>query len=276
MRFTEHHARGFSLVELIVAMSLGLIVLAATTQLLKSGMDATILLTQSSEMQQSARATLNLIAKDVSMAGTGLPSGGLPLPNGAGSVASLFAVYAKRAWLANNAYPGKFMYGIIPGNANGMESGGPANVTATGTGSDAITIIYSDYSFPLDQYTTSIPAANPLADKVPFRPPGAPTAGFPAIQSPTGIQVGDLILFRNNLGSAVGEVTGIAPNGVNNTDISFVNGDPLQINQTGAASGNILSIIGGGATTATPRRGGAYFTERSAAAPGRPPRLVRQ
>jgi len=122
MRVTEHHARGFSLVELIVAMALGLIVLAATTQLFKSGMDATILVTQSSEMQQGARATLNLIAKDVSMAGSGLPSGGLPLPNGAGSVASLFAVDANRAWLANNAYPGKFMYGIIPGDANGMES----------------------------------------------------------------------------------------------------------------------------------------------------------
>jgi len=276
MRVTEHHARGFSLVELIVAMALGLIVLAATTQLFKSGMDATILVTQSSEMQQSARATLNLIAKDVSMAGSGLPSGGLPLPNGAGSVASLFAVDANRAWLANNAYPGKFMYGIIPGNANGMESGGPANVTATGTGSDAITIIYADYSFPLDQYTTSIPAANPLGDKVTFAPPAAPPPGFPAIQSPTGIQVGDLILFRNNLGSAVGEVTGIAPNGVNNTDISFANGDPLQINQTGAASGNILSIIGGGATTATRIWAVTYFIEVPAAASGQPPRMMRQ
>ena len=106
MRSTEQNARGFSLVELMVAMTLGLIVLAATTQLFKSGMDATILVTQSSEMQQSVRATLNLIAKDVSMAGSGLPSGGLALPNGAGSVASLFAVDANRAWLANNAYPG--------------------------------------------------------------------------------------------------------------------------------------------------------------------------
>src|SRR6202051_3413328 len=98
MRSIEHNERGFSLMELLVAVALGLIVLAATTQLFKSGMDATILVTQSSEMQQSARSTLNLIAKDVSMAGSGLPSGGLALPNGAGSVASLFAVDAHRAW----------------------------------------------------------------------------------------------------------------------------------------------------------------------------------
>jgi prepilin-type N-terminal cleavage/methylation domain-containing protein len=275
MRSTEQNARGFSLVELMAAMTLGLIVLAATTQLFKSGMDATILVTQSSEMQQNVRATLNLIAKDVSMAGSGLPSGGLALPNGAGSVASLFAVDANRAWLANNAYPGKFMYGIIPGDNNGMESGGPVNVTATGTGSDAITIVYADYSFPLNQYTTSIPAANPNGDKVTFTPPVPLPVGFPAIQSPTGIQVGDLILFSNNLGSAVGEVTGITPNGAN-TDISFLNGDPLQVNQTAAAAGNIKSIIGGGATTATRIWAVTYFIEVPAAATGQPPRLMRQ
>src|SRR6202171_4515674 len=100
MRSTEHNARGFSLVELMVAMTLGLIVLAATTQLFKSGMDATILVTQSSEMQQSARATLNLIAKDVSMAGSGLPSGGLPLPNGAGSVGPPLGGAPNRACVA--------------------------------------------------------------------------------------------------------------------------------------------------------------------------------
>ena len=41
MRSTETKTRGFSLVELLIAMALGLIVLAATTQLFKNGMDAT-------------------------------------------------------------------------------------------------------------------------------------------------------------------------------------------------------------------------------------------
>jgi len=56
MRSTETKIRGFSLVELLIAMALGLIVLAATTQLFKNGMDATRMVTQSSEMQQSVRA----------------------------------------------------------------------------------------------------------------------------------------------------------------------------------------------------------------------------
>ncbi len=284
MRSTELKARGFSLVEMLIAIAVGLIVLAATTQLFKNGMDATVLVSQSSEMQQNVRSTLNLIAKDVSMAGSGLPSGGLSLPYGAGATLSFFAVDPTKAWLANDTYPSgvvagapvtNFMYGVIPGAGNGMELGGPATIAATGAGSDAITVIYADYAFPLNQYTATFPAANPNGDVVTFAPPAVPPAGFPAIQSPTGIQVGDLILLNNPKGYSVGEVTGIAPNGVN-TDITFADGDPLNINQSGAAKGNIKYIIPGGNPTATRIWAVTYFVEVPAAATGQPPRLMRQ
>ena len=276
MRSTEQKIRGFSLVELLIAMALGLIVLAATTQLFKNGMDATRLVNQSSEMQQNVRATLNLIAKDVSMAGSGLPSGGLSLPAGAGSVASFFAVDPSQAWLANNGYPNKFMFGIIPGAGNGIELGGPANIAATGTPSDAITVVYADYAFPLNQYSTAIPAANPLGDKVTFTPPAASSSRLSCHPVSHRNSGGDLILFTNNLGSAVGEVTGIAPGAGTSTDISFANGDPLKINQTGAATGNIKSIIGGGTTIGTRIWAVTYFIEVPAAATSQPPRLMRQ
>lgn len=275
MRSSETKARGFSLVELLVALALGLIVLAASTQLFKNGMDATLLVSQSSEMQQNVRATLNLVAKDVSMAGSGLPSGGLALPYGAGSTASFFAVDFNRAWLGSNTYPTNFMYGIIPGAGNGLESGGPPTITATGAGSDAITVIYADYAFPLNQYTLAFPASNPNGDLIKLTPPAAPPAGFPAIQSPTGIQVSDLILLRNNLGYAVGEVTGIAAAGAS-TNIAFANGDPLKMNQSGAANANITPLIGGGTTIATRIWAITYFIEVPAAATGLPPRLMRQ
>ena len=284
MRSTELKARGFSLVEMLIAIAVGLIVLAAITQLFKNGMDATVLVSQSSEMQQNVRSTLNLIAKDVSMAGSGLPSGGLSLPYGAGATLSFFAVDPTKAWLANDTYPSgvvagapvtNFMYGVIPGAGNGMELGGPATIVATGAGSDAITVIYADYAFPLNQYTATFPAANPNGDVVTFAPPAVPPAGFPAIQSPTGIQVGDLILLNNPKGYSVDEVTGIAPNGVN-TDITFADGDPLNINQSGAAKGNIKYIIPGGNPTATRIWAVTYFVEVPAAATGQPPRLMRQ
>jgi hypothetical protein len=165
------------------------------------------------------------------------------------------------------------MYGIVPGAGNGMELGGPTTLAATGAASDAITIVYADYAFPLNQYTATFPTVT--GDVVNFAPPALPPAGFPAIQSPTGIQVGDLILLNNPRGYAVGEVTGIAPAGAN-TNITFANGDPLNINQSGAATGNIAYIVPGGNPVATRIWAVTYFVEVPAAATGQPPRLMRQ
>jgi prepilin-type N-terminal cleavage/methylation domain-containing protein len=285
MHSNKHKTRGFSLVELLIATALGLTVLAATTQLFKSGMDASILVSQSSEMQQTLRASLNLIAKDVSMAGSGLPSGGMALPNGNGAVDSLFAVDATKSWLANNGYPNgqvgaavipNFMYGIISGPGNGLELGGPATVTATGTASDAITVVYADYAFPLSQYQTTFPAANPNGDMVNFKPPTVPPPGFPAIQSPTGLQVGDLILLTNGSGKAVGEITGITPQANGSTNVAFANGDPLKMNQSGALAGNIKALVPVGSAVATRIWAVTYFIEVPAAATSQPPRLMRQ
>jgi hypothetical protein len=273
------------MIELLIAVALGLIVLASTTQLFKNGMDATVLVTQSSEMQQNARATLNLVAKDVSMAGSGLPPGGLALPNGAGAVPSKFAVDPTQTWLANNNYPSatigvnvipNYMYGIIPGPGNGMEFGGAANVAATGRPSDAITVIYADYAFPLNQYTATFPGVNPVGNLINFAPPAVPPAGFPAIQSPTGLQVGDLILLNNINGYAVGEITGITPGAAGSTNVAFANGDPLNINQSGAASGNILALVAAGPPVCTRIWAVTYFIEVPAAATSQPPRLMRQ
>src|ERR1035438_8327955 len=87
---TSNQDRGFSMVELMVAMAVGLILTAAATQLFKSGMNATMLVTEQAEMQQNVRAALNLVARDVSMAGSGLPSGGLDLPYGVGAVSAFY------------------------------------------------------------------------------------------------------------------------------------------------------------------------------------------
>jgi prepilin-type N-terminal cleavage/methylation domain-containing protein len=280
MRPRSNKAKGFTLLELLVALALGLIVLAATTQLFKSGMDATILVSQQSEMQQSVRSALNLIAKDVGMAGSGLPSGGVSLPNGTASVPSFFAVDSNRAWLANNTYPAgtiagapvsNYMYGVIPGPNNGLEAGGPTTIQATGQGADAITAIYVDYSFPLDQYTITFPAGNPNGDAIDLVPPANPPAGFPAILSPTGIQVGDLILLNNTKGPAIGEVTGISNAGGR---ITFADADPLQINQSGALKGNIKYIVTGSNTVARRVWAVTYFIE--VPQNGQPPRLMRQ
>ena len=71
--------RGFSLLELLVASSVGLSVILVGASLFKTGMDATVRVTQRAETQQNMRAAMEMITKDISLAGAGLPAGGVQL-----------------------------------------------------------------------------------------------------------------------------------------------------------------------------------------------------
>ena len=77
--------RGFSLLEMLVASSIGLIAIMAMTQLFNMGMNATLTVTQRADTQENMRAGIELMTKDISMAGAGLPSGGLQLATADGA-----------------------------------------------------------------------------------------------------------------------------------------------------------------------------------------------
>jgi prepilin-type N-terminal cleavage/methylation domain-containing protein len=286
MQQMNTNERAFTLVELIVAMALGLMVLAAVAEIFRGGLEATSLVVKRAEMQQNVRAGVNLIVKDVSMAGAGLRPGGLALPNGGGATVSRFACdQSGTCWLNNNGYPtgtigtpptpvNNYMYGLIPGPGNGMEKGGPGAIPATHRAADAITVIYVDYSFPLNQYQVTFPDNTGNTINLALPAP-APTPLPPPVDDPAnGIKVGDLLMLSNSAGGdgwAVGEVTGITPGG---GTITFGNLDPLNINQPGATEGNIASITCCSPTTAWRILAVTYFVEVPAA--GQPPRLIRQ
>ena len=82
----DSSVRGFSIVELLVALTLGLLIMGSAMELFRQGVSASSLTSQSGEMQQNARVALNLMSQDLSIAGTGLPQGGIQLPSGSGSV----------------------------------------------------------------------------------------------------------------------------------------------------------------------------------------------
>jgi hypothetical protein len=275
------------LVELVVAMAVGLVIMGGATALFKSATDATMLVTQQAEMQQNVRAGLNMIARDVSMAGSGLPSGGLSLPYGTGASASHYGCdQTATCYLTSNNYPTgtiggsavtNYMYGLIPGPATGMKAGSwTPTVPVTGSIPDRVTTVYVDYSFPLNQYTVTF--NNALGSSIKLMPPATPPAGFPAIISPTGINVGDLILLTSVRGSVVGEVTDLSPAAGGGTNITFANTDPLNVNQSGAASANIAYLAAGAPPPTVANRLWAisYYLEVPAAGTLQTPRLMRQ
>jgi hypothetical protein len=205
------------------------------------------------------------------MAGAGLPSGGIQLPTGAGS--NGFSTYGcdqtGTCHVPGNTYPtGNYMYGVLPGYKNGVENNGIVPAAPLPAIDSSITSIYSDYNFPLWEYQVTFPVPG-NGTTIALTPDPAIVPAPPAINSPGGIQVGDLIMLSNSLGTAVGEVTNLTP-----TTIDFADLDALNINQNGAASNNIRAISGGASTVAYRLFAVTYYL--TVPANGQLPRLMRQ
>jgi type II secretory pathway pseudopilin PulG len=237
--------RGFSLLELMIAASLGIIAVMAMTALFRQGLNATFTVTQRAEVQQNMRAAVELMTKDIGLAGSGLPAGGLQLAvnNGPTKVA---CNQAGTCYVPGDVYPGgSQMYGILPGFNNGVQNGAVIT-SAPAAVNDSITSIYCDYNFPLSNFTFTFPTQTEATVAL----IAGPNALLPEnILAPGGLNVGDLMFFlvttpgqgtsSGNQGTSnaqtaavVAEITGIP----SNTQINFAAADPLNFNQTGANS----------------------------------------
>jgi prepilin-type N-terminal cleavage/methylation domain-containing protein len=204
---------GFSLIEALVALAIASIVLSAAAMMVTKGLQVTEFVTVRAEMQQDGRAAMNSIMKDLSLAGTGIPIGGVQLPTGNGSSASFFACNAGKCYLKNNNFPGNHLYAVLP----------DANDASIQRGSaDAITVAYVDNSVSLGTALSITPAGSQID-----------------LNSIQGLTVGDLVLLTNVHGSAVGLITTVNK-GANS--ILCASSDSLNINQPSAANGNIASL----------------------------------
>jgi prepilin-type N-terminal cleavage/methylation domain-containing protein len=232
MRRAGINSRGFTLVEMLIAMAMGLILIAGATQLFNQALSATFLISQRAEMQQNGRAAVGLLSQDISLGGAGLPTGGVQLPTGTGNN-PIYGCDQSTCYVAGLApggiaYPTQHLDGIVPSPGAGipMSAGGP--------NTDVITIAYADTTSSISQY--KVTAFGPSGTSITMAPitPG-PTV--PALNDPAvGIKVGDLIMVTNG-GTAVAEVTGVT-----STVISFADLDALHINQSTAGSGNMNAI----------------------------------
>ncbi|HTZ98062.1 MAG TPA: prepilin-type N-terminal cleavage/methylation domain-containing protein [Terriglobales bacterium] len=246
--------RGFTFIELMVSLALGMLVVGAAVKLFSQGVDATWVVSQRAEMQQDLRAVENMLVKDISLAGAGLPVGqGVTLASGTGT-SPIYGCDQALNCPPNGAvnYPcaggcgaagPPTLYGVMPGYQLGII---PTGSTVT---TDLISVSYSDVVLALNCYNVDLNSGtlatftvqNPLGSSC-VLPPGlnAPQA----VNDPVvGLTPGDLILFQGTNGVApntntfyaVGEVTQVA--GGNGTyTVTFGANDPLQMNQPGAAN----------------------------------------
>lgn len=259
-RASANSTRGFTLIELLVSLALGMLVIGTAVQLFSKGVNATFVVSQRAEMQQNQRATSNLMIKDISLAGSGLPSGtGIALATGTG-IRPIYG-WAPGCAAKNNCAPGNgiaypcsslvgpcvpTLYGLIPGFQLGIKPpGAPTNT-------DVITSVYTDTVFALNCYQLTSIAPTVVTMKVPNPLPPTciltpPLVAPQAVTDPVvGLTPGDLVLFQSTVGGntamAVAEVTLAADNGGGNYTVQFANGDPLNLNQTAAASGDLAQL----------------------------------
>jgi len=244
--------RGFTLLELLVASSIGLTVILVMTSLFKAGMDATMKVTQRAETQQNVRAAIQLMTKDISLAGAGLPSGGLQL--GTGGLSKFACNQTGICYITGDTYPNSgggapnYMYPIEPGFAVGVQNGAVIP-SAPGQINSSITTAYCDYNFPLSNFRFTFPSGTSASVAVIN---GGVTPNN--ILAPGGLQVGDLLMFQVSVPSngaagnpngnslvqtaaVVAEITGIP----NNNSINFNTGDSLNFNFS-SGSNNLASV----------------------------------
>jgi prepilin-type N-terminal cleavage/methylation domain-containing protein len=249
---------GFTLLELMISSFIGLLVLLAVASLFKVGMNVSFAVTQRAETQANMRAAIELMTRDISQAGSGLPAGGLQLVSG-GTASKYGCDQTGVCYVVNHTYPNSpggtanYMYGIIPGPNNGVQNG--ATIPDASTLPDAsITTIYCDSSFPLMNPGNFIfNFTNPNTVTVSMVAAGVNDSSLPQdVGQPGGLNQGDLLLFTViGPGSAangntpiqkavaVGEVTNVNVSNAAGIDLSA--GDKLNFNQTTGA--NDLSTV---------------------------------
>ena len=264
--------RGFTLIEMMVSLALGLLVVGAAVKLFSLAVDSTWVISQRAEMQQDLRASSDLLMKDISLAGAGpqltggtgiaLASAVAPVIgcNQAGQCAPTGAINYPCSSLVgpctNTLYP------IMPGFTRGITPPGSPQAT------DVVTVVYTDPVLALSCYSVTFPApAGSAKNPVTFTAPNLPlpaTCVLPTgvvypqalTNNVVGLVPGDVILFTQGTSEAVAEVSNVVgPNGAaapgTTYAVTFSNGDPLNLNQNGVA--NDLSALEKGAGTTAER-----------------------
>ena len=213
-----HDERGFTLTELLVASTISLLLLSSTAMTFKNALELNDAATLTADSSQNLRAGTNLMVRDLLQAGRLIPTGGIPMPSGPGTTA------VRRPSPPGTAYTFDPALDVIESITPGPALGPPVDGQAT----DMITMLMVDTSLPLGSVNPTI-----ASDGSSMTVPSSLSITDPA----TAIRSGDLILFGNNFGTALQQVTGTS-----GQTVFFAEGDDFNLNQRSATEGSIVQL----------------------------------
>ena len=283
------------MIELLVAMGVTAVVLLGAVLAFRESLQVNSNVTQASDINDNLRAGMNFMVQDLIQAGTGIPTGGISIPNtqdaaGCNTSAPVNRPFGPPPAIVTFQGPN----GITPGCnviLPALEPGsaiGPTIASTDGTTapvSDIVTLLYADNTLALNQSPITRPAsvAPPLPACAGAIAANGSTASFDSACVTLGaagipVNAGDLILFSNANGNALQCVTSIAGQVLN-----FGAGDAFSLNgRTAAETGGTLQQLqsppGSGnypPTSATRIWMITYYLDPNAVDPAHP-RLMRQ
>jgi prepilin-type N-terminal cleavage/methylation domain-containing protein len=254
--------KGFSLIELMVALAILLAVTAVATQAILQAQHVSEAIALEANLQENLRAGMHFLVRDLTQAGEGIPPAGITVPNSAAGVSAVNRPGTPAATIFESQALPPVTYTSLPPVIPGSQLGSVvttqnALTKATLTGgfnTDIITVLYADntlVSSALGPGGVPNPALNayPVAQAAPASPvcSGSITASgltvtlFPSCFTlpggPTPLAVGNLVMFQNINGTALEYVTSVAGQTVN-----FAAGDPGALNQTGKPNGTVTNL----------------------------------
>jgi type II secretory pathway pseudopilin PulG len=251
-----NNSGGFSLVEVLISMGILTVVIGATLAGMSNMMTSNEIVLQTATMNNALRTGMDLIIRDMLQVGSGLPSGHtVTIPNGAG--ATQVNIPGPPGTAFTTAIGDSTIPAVIP-----RPGAGPA---INGVPTDVITVLMADNTF-LNVALSAV--ANTTVDIA---------AGPNIAAGPDRVTTGQLMMIAKGSFTTLVQVTA-----VNTTTrrLTFANGDSLNLNQSGAASGNLTALNAAApannpaATNITRVRMITYYVD--ATTDPRHPRLVRR
>jgi prepilin-type N-terminal cleavage/methylation domain-containing protein len=270
---------GFTLIEVLVAITLMLIVLAATLGTLTDAIHATEAVTLMADTQENLRAGMNYIVRDLVQAGEGLPQTGITIPNTGG--ASPTSAVNRPGPSGIGTFP--TAWSVLPDISPGYQLG--PTTTTSGNATDLLSVIYAD--------NTLIDSSQHWLNEYPINTPGGGSGCSGATPTPNGtivtsgatttitfdsscvnintgntaLAVGDLLLLQNGSGMALVSISTVTL--ASNRLTIASSPDPFKLNSSGKSAGTIAQIQSPAssgtysATTATRVRMVTYYIDNT-------------
>lgn len=208
---TDDQQRGFSVLELVIAMAVFTIVMGSIYGLLEIGRRGRVNTMQRNEVLQNVRIALNTMGRDSINAGVGYPNEGAALPDDTFSDPRI----GIRTAADGDNLPDLLTPVFVGNNLN----------TIFGVATDQITFVFQDDSFNAGR-SISINRVVNSGEQL--------RIALPCDNTPCNApsQIGDIYVVTGINGSAIGLVTE-TPEA---DKINFANDDPLGINRPGGSS----------------------------------------